>query len=91
MAAPSTRNIVPLLPAAAETPSDYTVINGKLSTLTAGASTVDPLTYKDNVSLTPSEVAALLTSPNVFVTLPVTSSGTQLRLIIKRVIRNSST
>lgn len=83
--------MLPLLPAAAEVASLYTVINGKLSSLSAGSTTVNALAYKDNVSLLPSEVASLLSTAGVFVTLPVTSSATQLRLVIKRVIRKRST
>lgn len=74
------------------TPSNYTVINGTLSQLAnvnAGGTDIDALTYKNTVSLTPTELAVLASTAGVAVTAD--SPSTQMKLIIKRIIRFVST
>ncbi len=67
-----------------------TVINGTLAQLVnvnAGGTDVDAMSYKETVTLTSDEAAALASAPGVFVTGPTTE---QRRRSLKRVIRDAS-
>jgi len=55
----------------------------------SGGDHVDSLSYFDNVTLTTPELRALLLNQGVFAT--ASGASEQLRLTIKRVVRNRST
>lgn len=92
MAAPATRNILPLLPLV-EVASAYTVINGRLSQLTdvnTGGTDIAALTYKESVMLTPTELSVLAGMSGVIVTGPTPSASEQFRKTLKQIVRSQS-
>lgn len=67
--------------------ADYTVVNGteaQLANVNAGGTDVDALTYKDAITLTNTELAALCSTPGVYVTSNL--SGVADAVQLKRVM-----
>lgn len=69
----------------------YTVVNGteaQLVNINAGGTDVDPLTYKNGITLTNTELAVVASTPGVYVTSDL--SGVADAVQLKRVMSIAS-